>query len=293
MVKLLLTILTWLFTVTIGLFLQQDYVLEKEQDDNSLLANVLGDSRRFLSFKMIEIADEYYHGGVQHKECTHGIGHHQNGHDHDHQKTLSSGHEPQQHEKHSSRHRDGVSEKHPRKHQWTSWSGFINAKIHPSGHKHLKGKRYEKEIVPWVWAAVEANPHNISAYQVAAYWLANRLGKPEQALKIIAKGIKENPESCELELGRARVLFRHKANYERALIHLRKALAKWNNATSVQSEALSKSDKIMYERIIFYLVDCNMRLNRSEAAKKYVQEALPIIRHKKELRQKLQRLPEK
>ena len=116
---------------------------------------------------------------------------------------------------------------HAQQHSWWQPWGRLNAALHPRGHKHLHGKRQEKEVLPWIWAAVQADPHNIEAWLTTAYWLANRLDKPIQAVDLLDQGIRRNPDGYSLPAAKARILSRQLGDVENALKLLETAAANW------------------------------------------------------------------
>ncbi len=79
--------------------------------------------------------------------------------------------------------------------------------ISPEYVQHVYG--YDmRELVPWLWFAVEVNPNNVDAYLVAAYILARQIGIPDAAHKIIQKGMWENPMEYRLAAEDARIYLR-------------------------------------------------------------------------------------
>lgn len=79
--------------------------------------------------------------------------------------------------------------------------------ITPETVQHVYG--YDmRELVPWLWFAVEINPRNADAYLLAAYILSRHIGRPDIAHQIIQKGIWENPMEYRLLLEDAKVYLR-------------------------------------------------------------------------------------
>ena len=275
MLKRLVTLLLWITALALGVFLLQTGLIQYQKGGRNIIAVLLGDTRMLLSSKMVVLADEYYHGGVKHQDCEHGLSRH------GHQKTLEhtqDEHAHQHTELHSKRN-NAETKQTPEKDTsfFIGWVEQINKEIRPSGHKHLHGKRYEKEILPWMWAAVKASPENVLAYQVSSFWLADKLGKTEQALKLLEKGIEHNPDSYKLELSRAQIFFDPLQNYEKTLSAARKALAKWKKKHGGQPEKpRSKSELLDHQHILTLLVESNRRLGELQTARSRAKQALEV-----------------
>lgn len=56
----------------------------------------------------------------------------------------------------------------------------------------------EREILPWLRLAIELNPQALATYIDTSYWLRQRLGRVDDARKILREGIRNNPASYEL-----------------------------------------------------------------------------------------------
>jgi tetratricopeptide (TPR) repeat protein len=163
--------------------------------NGDVVALVFGEARKVVSRELFDRAELYFHGGVADAaaECAE--------HGHGGALAAAAASPAQSHAEHHDEEQaaDGGARK------WDLWSR-LNRGVHPSEHRHLSGVREEKEIIPWIWAAAAADPHNTAAYSVGAYWLSRRLGKIDEGLRFIEEGIRRNPQSCELEFCRGDVL---------------------------------------------------------------------------------------
>lgn len=223
-------------------------LLDHEHEaDTDLIGRLFGEGRQILGEEMIEKADRYFHGGVGHRhigEC-HALEHaaaedeEKHGDEHEHDESPSpespTGHEHGQH-----------AQQHP---WWQPW-GRLNTALHPHGHRHLHGKRQEKEVLPWVWAAVQADPHNIRAWLTTAYWLANRLDKPVQAVDLLDHGIRRNPDAYPLLAAKARILSRRLGDFENALELLETAATSWAEQHPEGPEEAPREAKLDYLNIL-------------------------------------------
>lgn len=159
------------------------------------LAVAFGDARAVLGRAMVQKADSYFHGGID-MDCheAHGDEHHhhdEEGEHHDHH----DGDEAEAHDEHEGH--DG---------SFDPWR-WINSRVRaPREHRHLDGEK-SVELIPWLWASVTADPHNIDAWTTAAYVAGDMMKDRELALRIISEGEARNPGSARLRYYRGRVLY--------------------------------------------------------------------------------------
>ena len=155
------------------------------------------------------------------------------------------------------------------------WLSRLCRHVHPTEHRHIVTV-HERELLPWVWAAVKCDPHNLLAYQVGTYWLAQRLGRKEEALRFVLQGIEHNPDSFDLELALAEVHLHAFGRTQHALEALVRADRKWRAAW--QQAADTPHDTLTYSRILLYLGTLNERLGRLQEAERYFVAARPIAK---------------
>ena len=74
----------------------------------------------------------------------------------------------------------------------------------PEGHVHLHAEGVN-EIVPWLYFATRANPHNVEAYVVAAFWLAGEGGRPDLAERVLDEARANNPRDYRVYLEKGRL----------------------------------------------------------------------------------------
>ena len=170
----------------------QGYSVHPQQGNTgNLLDIVAGDTRTLIGNSMLEKAEAYYHGGISdHGDCSASTGGEHNDHDgHDAKKQTAS----------------------PRFDPWK----HLYDRIHTEAHIHLDLNKAE-ELLPWYWAACEASPHNIQAFEATAYALATMLQQPNEALRLLEKGIKSNPNNAKLEVTRGEILIKHFKDFKAA-----------------------------------------------------------------------------
>lgn len=180
---LFVAVLTMFLSVSLRQLRGRDAFPQVVRGDGAL-AVAFGDARAVLGRAMVQKADSYFHGGID-MDCheAHGDEHHHDEHE-----------EHEEHEEH------GAS--------FDPWR-WINSHVRaPREHKHLEGKK-SVELIPWLWASVTADPHNIDAWTTAAYVAGEMMKDRELALRIISEGEARNPGSARLRYYRGRVLYEH------------------------------------------------------------------------------------
>ncbi len=85
-------------------------------------------------------------------------------------------------------------------------SGFMRLAqaIAPEGHVHLQAEGVN-EMVPWLYFATRADPHNVEAYVVAAFWLAGEGGRPDLAERVLDEARANNPKDYRVYLEKGRL----------------------------------------------------------------------------------------
>lgn len=143
------------------------------------LSVAFGGAKETISLAMVHKADSYFHGGVD-MECTL---------DHDHDECC--------HHEHHSPTPNTPTPQHSNTSFPDPWA-WINRHIRaPEVERHLEGEK-AVELMPWFWASVRADPHNIDAWTTAVY-MANRVMKDRAlAAKILAEAKAKNPDDLEL-----------------------------------------------------------------------------------------------
>jgi len=84
----------------------------------------------------------------------------------------------------------------PPEEDWRGYIGNLEREVspwlHPSEEHHLTTG---KELLPYYWLAVRANPHNVRAYRIGTFWLASLRTEQAigEALRFIDEGVRNNP----------------------------------------------------------------------------------------------------
>jgi hypothetical protein len=165
------------------------------QGDDALSV-AFGDAKSTISAAMVHKADSYFHGGID-MECKEHHDHHDD-HDHDHHDDHD----------HSSTPPITQSPNHPitQSHTFDPWR-WINQQVRaPEKHVHLEGER-SVELMPWFWASVKADPHNIDAWTTAWYTANTMLKDQALARRILDEAKAKNPDSLEIAWTEARFVY--------------------------------------------------------------------------------------
>ena len=214
------------------------------QGDDALSV-AFADAKATISAAMVQKADSYFHGGID-MECPDHHDHHQ----HAHPSPLTS---------------------HPSCPDPWRW---INAHVRaPERHVHLEGDK-AVEMLPWFWAAVRADPHNIEAWTTAAYAAERMMKDRALARRVIDEAKAKNPDSLEIAWVEARFVYDggtgDVAEAERLLERAR-ALGKKKCGGRLSS--LSGREAEMYCYILDYLSKILSTRGDRDAIRPLVEEA--------------------
>ena len=104
-----------------------------------------------------------------------------------------------------------------------------------------------REILPWLKLSTDLDPQNVQNYTVTAYWLRERMHKPDAAHEILLEGLQENPGSCDIlfELGRLYAESDHDTN--RAVNVWNAAVRNWRPVKG--SDDAVAANNFIYEKI--------------------------------------------
>ena len=117
----------------------------------------------------------------------------------------------------------------------------IPEEIGATDHMHLEQDQV-KEMIPWLYYAVKMDPHNVQAYVLTAYWVIDRLGKTQEGINFLREGLKNNPDSWEINAELGRVYFEDTKDYTaavRVLTRARRLLAGEEHDKFQEREVLS------------------------------------------------------
>lgn len=222
-----------------------------------LLSLFFADARSIIGKSLVTKADSYFHGGVT-MECTDAHGENPVAHDkHDHA--------------HDAAREEPGDDARPNAMSRDPWA-WINANVHVQEHRHLEGDELA-ELIPWLWAACRASPHNIEAYGMGWYVLAKMQKQVDQGLAVLEEGIRNNPDNVELEFTKGQCLFsdvKDKAASEAAFMAAREKSIR--NAKGDLS-SLPEAEAEFFARALGYLAFIAKDRGDFESIKTYLRES--------------------
>jgi len=98
---------------------------------------------------------------------------------------------------------------------FANWFTRLGQAVAPEGHVHLHAQGVN-ELVPWLYLATRADPHNVEAYVVAAFWLAGEGGRPDLAERVLNEARANNPKDYRVYLEKGRLALKKGALVEAA-----------------------------------------------------------------------------
>jgi tetratricopeptide (TPR) repeat protein len=222
-------------------------------DSGSVMAVLLGDSRRLFANQLFTKADVTFHSGY-------------------YPSIFDQAQAPKGTKHMTSEEGSSEAEEHERKMAFLGppkdWIERFGRHFIITTHTHLEGQT-EREILPWLKLSADLDPQRVDTYIVAAYWLRRELGKVAEAESFLREGLRNVPNSYELlfELGQL-----YQDNYhdsERARNVWELALRRWREQESDKEEP----DKLSLEKITLNLGRIEERAGHLEKAISYLEMA--------------------
>ncbi len=205
------------------------------------LAVAFGDAREVFGRAMVQKADSYFHGGID-MDCH--VAHHEH-HEHHHH-GVGCDCEKCRHEHEEHEHRESLD-------PWAWINRHVRA---PQVHRHLDGEK-SVELIPWLWASVTADPHNVEAWTTAAYVAGDMMKDSALAVRIIKEGEARNPESVRLRY------YEGRAHYARGKGDVAAAKVAFESARDLAVEeglsSLSEEEFQAYEFSTNFIADIERR----------------------------------
>jgi tetratricopeptide (TPR) repeat protein len=135
-------------------------------------------------------------------------------------------------------------------------------------HTHLHGGQ-EREILPWLMISAELDPQRIETYTVAAYWLADRLKRPQEAESFLRQGLHANPKSYEILFALGKIYFQHFHRPDQARNIWKLALRRWDEVEAKKE----KPDNVAKEDILLNLAQLEKAQNNYPEAIAWLRQA--------------------
>ena len=235
--------------------------------DGDVFKILLGESRKLFANEFFAKADEYYHSGFYP-----GI--------FDNNEAFKTAHMAEDTGAVSSRNH-GEEENFmgpPR-----NWIDAFGRHFFPDRHTHLdqggpsgdlSNSDKVREILPWLKLSTDLDPQNVQNYTVTAYWLRERMHKPEAAHEVLLEGLQENPGSCDIlfELGRLYAENDHDTN--RAVNVWDAAVRNWRPIKG-DDDAVA-ANNFIYEKIATQLGETELNLGRRQQAIEWFEKARQV-----------------
>ncbi len=174
---------------------------------SSVMFRLIGSAKEAVGDTMYRKADQYHHGGVSERfellfREGKGPG-----------ESHLLGHDP--------------AEPFLEPEAWPdNWIRRVNRRIKVYAHRHLEEADEKVEVLPFLFFATRLNPHHIEAILTEAYWLGRHLGRVDQAIETLERGIRNNPTAWVLDYELGKIYFHTRKDYAQSLIHLENAIRK-------------------------------------------------------------------
>jgi hypothetical protein len=238
------------------------------------LSVAFADAKATISAAMVQKADSYFHGGID-IECHESREHsHEQCHGQCCEHSYEHCHGSHEHSHNPPPPRSGAAD--PSTHQSAAFDPWrwINHHVRaPEKHVHLDGDK-AVELMPWFWAAVRADPHNIDAWTTAWYTADAMLKDRELARRILDEAKARNPDSLEIAWTEARVAYDGcKGDVAAAELLLNSARELGRRKCGGRLADLTERDARTYCYILDYLSAIYDKRGEREAIRPLVDEA--------------------
>ncbi len=160
----------------------------------------------------------------------------------------------------------------------------LEEEISPNSHVHVKDMDIQ-EIMPWLRLATKADPHNVQAYLVAAFWLRTGINRPDHALKILKEAQWNNPMNARIQFAKARIYISQK--------ELSRARSALDAAVAFMEKEKDKSgveDKRFKARILSYRAILHEIAGNNRQAARDFGKVLALFPNRKHLKDRIEAL---
>lgn len=153
------------------------------------------------------------------------------------------------------------------KKKYTDWVYQVNSRVKVMEHIHLQGEQ-SKEILPLLASAIKLDPYNVPAILTTAYWLDSYFKKTDEAIEILRQGLKDNPDSWEIEYHLGMNYLKSKKDFKTSSVYFESSIAHMNkdNASNVD-----------LRDVYYYLAESYMGQTSKAQALKAYQKALTFF----------------
>ncbi|HEY4414247.1 MAG TPA: hypothetical protein VGO57_01035 [Verrucomicrobiae bacterium] len=252
--------------------------------DGDVFKILLGDSRKLFANEFFTKADAYYHSGFYPTIF-------------DNNEAFKTAHMAED---------TGAvgSKNHGEEEQFMGpprdWIEAFSRNFLPDRHTHLDegGPAADlsqsgsvREILPWLKLSTDLDPQNVQNYTVTAYWLRERMHKPDEANQVLLEGLRANPGSCDIlfELGRL---------YEEGYHDTNRAVNVWLAAAKNWQPVKGDDDTVaannfIYEKITMQLGEAEYDAGHWQAAIGWFEKAKTVSRTPEVLQERIAAMKQK
>ena len=250
---------------------------------HSVLAKLLGESRRLFANHFFVKADISFHSGyypsifdqarqVQEREKAMANEGEHGGHE-------AEGHEG--HEGHEEEHDAAEGYLKPPK----DWIDRFSRSFRVTEHTHLEGEK-AREMLPWLKISAELDPKRVETYTVAAYWLRQNLGRDDEAEQFLREGLRANPDSYEILFDLGRLYYENRKDLVRARNLWELALRRWDR----REQGKKEPDYVAFDKITMNLANLEKSLGNYARAIQWIELAKVHSPHPETLQQQIDEL---
>lgn len=134
---------------------------------------------------------------------------------------------------------------------FADWFVRLARAIVPAGHVHLHAEGVN-ELIPWLYLATRADPHNVEAYVVAAFWLAGEGGRPDLAAGVLDEARANNPKDYRVYLEKGRLALKNGALIEAArALDAAGKLWERDSGTDVEQGRLDRAEMLVRRGLLY------------------------------------------
>ncbi len=239
----------------------------------SVLASILGDSRRLFANHFFVQADVYLHSGYYPSIFDESL-------------AGETGIDEHEDERDHSAHKNPGECKHDFLGKPRNWIDRFGRNFFPSKHTHLGEKGAQaaqaREILPWIKFSAELDPHRAESFTVGAYWL-RQMGRTNDALQFLREGLRSNPSHCEIlyEMG---LCYEERQDEALARNLWERAWRHWIDQESAKSEP----DRLMAAQILTHLARLEVRAGRRDRGMAYLEELKKVSPQPAEIQKRIE-----
>ncbi|MBI2870731.1 MAG: hypothetical protein HYY14_03375 [Candidatus Omnitrophica bacterium] len=228
-----------------------------EAQSQDIMNRLMGSAQEMVGDAMFTKADAYFHGGLYKQKDFLGEprsekaeGHEEEAHHHD-----EEGHAPSE---------EGGA---------PNWIRWIDRQIQATEHRHLEGVDEEVEMLPFLALASRLNPNNLSAIATEAYWLEGRLGRVDEGIEVLVRGIRMNPEAWQLDYQLGMIYYMRKEDYARSAAVFKESIRKARG----RERDMGVQDSGAFELAHYLAADSLDRLGLSGEALEFYRQCLAFF----------------